>query len=149
MMTTGPEGDLPTLIAPQDCVNILRNISTHKICQLQTVVAHLKPFLSIISDTHNDGGQFITIRRQHISLGMSKALGLCVASLNFGNLRSNLVWMQCKPAHPTHWWQRNYCKLLEMSLKYSDPITCHETFVSVFCIAIITIKSVRAHMHTI
>jgi len=90
MQTIGPEGDLPTLIARQDHLNVLRYIRAHKLREPQTVVTHGKLLLGIISDADNDGGQSITMRRKPLGLGNAERLAaleqLCVASLDVGNL---------------------------------------------------------------
>jgi len=98
MMTTGPEEDLPTLVARQDHLNILRYIRAHKLREPRTVVTHGELLLGIISDdeTKNDNndddddGPSITIPRRQRGLGNAERLAaleqLCVASLDLGNL---------------------------------------------------------------
>jgi len=91
-MMIGPEGDLPTLIAQKDHLNVLRYIRAHKLREPQTVVTHGKLLLGI-SENDNDGimmrwkgGGGLTLG----GLGNAERLAaleqLCLASLDVGNV---------------------------------------------------------------
>lgn len=86
MMSVGPEGDLPTLIARRDHLNVLRYIRAHKLREPSTVVTHGKLLLGIIGD----GGKVASAPSSPSGLGDAERLAaleqLCVASLDLGDV---------------------------------------------------------------
>lgn len=80
----GPEDDLPTLIARQDHLNVLRYIRAQKIREPQTVVTHGKLLLGISDGNDGPSG------RRRTNLVDAERLAaleqLCIASLDVGSL---------------------------------------------------------------
>ena len=85
MMMTTIDEDLPTLIARQDHLNVLRYIRAHKLREPQTVVRHGKLLLGVAEVNKN-----VTISKLQHRLGDAERLAaleqLCMASLDVGNL---------------------------------------------------------------
>ncbi|KAL7550600.1 hypothetical protein ACHAWF_013821 [Thalassiosira exigua] len=113
---TGPEDDLPTLIARQDHLNVLRYIRAHKLREPRTVVTHGRLLLGI----SGGGGS----RR---GLGDAERLAaleqLCVASLDVGDVPLAESCLDAlgagTPGSPVTKESTRYRKLLGMCLEAS------------------------------